>query len=186
MIDVGGRNDYFEWGVALHGVETTKYRKGEKSMAEVRKDLRIIGKKIGKQVGKDYVVFPAATFSSRATGCIGLRQVDAINTFRITAGPFALFRVVSRTQIPATTQVSAISALGSIPGSSTKKAQVRENNLEPGPCCFNSYVNNQGSDHRSWRCCAPAAARTEPRPAANVGRISRWRWRSPCQGGTAR
>jgi linoleoyl-CoA desaturase len=51
----------FEWGVALHGVETTKYRKGEKSMAEVRKDLRIIGKKIGKQVGKDYIVFPALT-----------------------------------------------------------------------------------------------------------------------------
>jgi fatty acid desaturase len=51
----------FEWGVALHGVETTKYRKGEKSMAEVRKDLGIIGKKIGKQVGKDYIVFPALT-----------------------------------------------------------------------------------------------------------------------------
>ncbi|MCF6390393.1 acyl-CoA desaturase [Mycobacterium sp. MBM] len=49
----------FEWGVALHGVETTKWRKGEKSMAEVRKDLRIIGKKVGKQVGKDYIVFPA-------------------------------------------------------------------------------------------------------------------------------
>lgn len=53
----------FEWGgVALHGgVETTKWRKGEKSMAEVRKDLKIIGKKVGKQVGKDYVVFPALT-----------------------------------------------------------------------------------------------------------------------------
>jgi linoleoyl-CoA desaturase len=51
----------FEWGVALHGVETTRYRKGEKSIAEVRKDLRIIGKKIGKQVGKDYIVFPALT-----------------------------------------------------------------------------------------------------------------------------
>ncbi|ANE78215.1 fatty acid desaturase [Mycobacterium adipatum] len=49
----------FEWGVALHGVETTKWRKGEKSMAEVRKDLRIIGRKVGKQVGKDYIVFPA-------------------------------------------------------------------------------------------------------------------------------
>ena len=49
----------FEWGVAAHGLETTKYRKGEKSMAEVRKDLRIIGKKVGKQVGKDYIVFPA-------------------------------------------------------------------------------------------------------------------------------
>ena len=51
----------FEWGVAAHGLETTKYRKGEKSMAEVRKDLRIIGKKVGKQVGKDYIVFPALT-----------------------------------------------------------------------------------------------------------------------------
>jgi linoleoyl-CoA desaturase len=49
----------FEWGVALHGVETTKWRKGEKTMGEVRKDLRIIGKKVGKQVGKDYIVFPA-------------------------------------------------------------------------------------------------------------------------------
>ena len=28
-------------------------------MAEVRKDLRIIGKKVGKQVGKDYIIFPA-------------------------------------------------------------------------------------------------------------------------------
>ena len=27
-------------------------------MAEVSKDLRIIGKKVGKQVGKDYIVFP--------------------------------------------------------------------------------------------------------------------------------
>jgi linoleoyl-CoA desaturase len=51
----------FEWGVAAHGLETTKYRKGEKSLAEVRKDLRIIGKKVGKQVGKDYIVFPALT-----------------------------------------------------------------------------------------------------------------------------
>ena len=49
----------FEWGVALHGVELTKVRKGEKSMDEVRKDLRVIGKKVGKQVGKDYIIFPA-------------------------------------------------------------------------------------------------------------------------------
>jgi fatty acid desaturase len=54
----------FEWGVAAHGLETTKYRKGEKSLAEVRKDLRIIGKKVGKQVGKDYLVFPALTGKS--------------------------------------------------------------------------------------------------------------------------
>ena len=49
----------FEWGVALHGLETAKVRKGEKSMVEVRKDLRVIGKKVAKQVGKDYIIFPA-------------------------------------------------------------------------------------------------------------------------------
>ncbi len=29
----------FEWGVAAHGLETTRFRRGEKSMAEVRRDL---------------------------------------------------------------------------------------------------------------------------------------------------
>ncbi|MGJ6121536.1 acyl-CoA desaturase [Mycolicibacterium sp. Y3] len=50
---------FFEWGVAAHGLETAKVRAKEKSWAEVRKDLRVIGKKVGKQVGKDYLVFPA-------------------------------------------------------------------------------------------------------------------------------
>ena len=49
----------FEWGVAAHGLETAKVRAKEKSWAEVGKDLRVIGKKVGKQVGKDYIVFPA-------------------------------------------------------------------------------------------------------------------------------
>ena len=49
----------FEWGVAAHGLETTKFRRGEKSKGEVLRDLKIIGRKVGKQVGKDYVVFPA-------------------------------------------------------------------------------------------------------------------------------
>ena len=49
----------FEWGVAAHGLELSEVRRDEKSWAEVRKDLRIIAKKVGKQVGKDYIVFPA-------------------------------------------------------------------------------------------------------------------------------
>lgn len=49
----------FEWGVAAHGLELSAVRRHDKTWAEVRKDLRIIGKKVGKQVGKDYVVFPA-------------------------------------------------------------------------------------------------------------------------------
>jgi NADPH-dependent stearoyl-CoA 9-desaturase len=45
----------FRVGVAAHGLELSKVRRDEKSWAEAFKDLRIIG----KQVGKDYVVFPA-------------------------------------------------------------------------------------------------------------------------------
>jgi linoleoyl-CoA desaturase len=49
----------FEWGVVAHGLELSHVRRHDKTYAEVRKDLRIIAKKVGKQVGKDYVVFPA-------------------------------------------------------------------------------------------------------------------------------
>lgn len=49
----------FEWGVAAHGLELSAVRRHDKTWAEVRKDLKIIGKKVGKQVGKDYIVFPA-------------------------------------------------------------------------------------------------------------------------------
>ena len=51
----------FEWGVALHHVETEKIRNKEKTWAEARKDLRVMGRKMGRQVGKDYLVFPALT-----------------------------------------------------------------------------------------------------------------------------
>jgi fatty acid desaturase len=51
----------FEWGVALHHIESAKIRNKEKTWREALKDLRIIGKKVGKQAGKDYLVFPALT-----------------------------------------------------------------------------------------------------------------------------
>jgi fatty acid desaturase len=49
----------FEWGVALHHIDTAKLRKKEKTYAEAAKDLRVIGKKVAKQATKDYVVYPA-------------------------------------------------------------------------------------------------------------------------------
>jgi linoleoyl-CoA desaturase len=49
----------FEWGVAAHGLELSAVRRHDKTWAEVRKDLKIIARKVGKQVGKDYIVFPA-------------------------------------------------------------------------------------------------------------------------------
>ena len=52
---------FFEWGVALHHVEIGEDPQEAKDLAEARKDLRVIGKKVAKQAGKDYVVFPALT-----------------------------------------------------------------------------------------------------------------------------
>ena len=54
----------FQWGVALHHLESAKIRKKEKSWAEARKDLRIMGTKMGKQAGKDYIVYPALAGSN--------------------------------------------------------------------------------------------------------------------------
>ncbi|MGV7694118.1 acyl-CoA desaturase, partial [Mycobacterium kansasii] len=45
----------------LHHIESKKLRKKEKTWAEARKDLRVIGTKVAKQAGKDYLVFPALT-----------------------------------------------------------------------------------------------------------------------------
>ncbi|TRW79834.1 fatty acid desaturase [Mycolicibacterium sp. 018/SC-01/001] len=52
---------FFEWGVAAHHIEVDKIRKKEKTWAEARKDMRVMGRKIVKQVGKDYIIFPALT-----------------------------------------------------------------------------------------------------------------------------
>jgi NADPH-dependent stearoyl-CoA 9-desaturase len=52
---------FFQWGVALHHLESAKIRNKQKTWAEARKDLRVIGKKVAKQAGKDYIVFPALT-----------------------------------------------------------------------------------------------------------------------------
>jgi fatty acid desaturase len=48
----------FEWGVAFHDLDFEALRKGEKSAAEVRKELRGIAGKAATQVRKDYVAWP--------------------------------------------------------------------------------------------------------------------------------
>ncbi len=49
---------FFQWGVALHDVEFERVRTGEKSVKEAWGQLKHIGKKVRKQVVKDYVMFP--------------------------------------------------------------------------------------------------------------------------------
>jgi fatty acid desaturase len=51
----------FEWGVAFHDLDIVAIRKGEKDPDEMKRQLKQIGRKVRRQVGKDYVVFPLLT-----------------------------------------------------------------------------------------------------------------------------
>jgi NADPH-dependent stearoyl-CoA 9-desaturase len=48
----------FQWGVALHDLDIEAIRKGRKDPKEMKRQLKQIWKKIRKQIGKDYVVYP--------------------------------------------------------------------------------------------------------------------------------
>ncbi len=48
----------FEWGVAVHDLDLTAIRAGEKSMKEVGKELKGIFGKMRTQVQKDYIAWP--------------------------------------------------------------------------------------------------------------------------------
>jgi linoleoyl-CoA desaturase len=49
----------FEWGVALHDLDIVAIRKREKDPVELKSQLKSVWRKVRRQVGKDYVVFPA-------------------------------------------------------------------------------------------------------------------------------
>jgi fatty acid desaturase len=48
----------FEWGVAVHDLDFTAIRAGEKDMKQVRKELKGIAGKARTQIQKDYVAWP--------------------------------------------------------------------------------------------------------------------------------
>ena len=50
---------FFQYGVALHDLEIEKVLAGQKSKKTVWRQLTGIGRKVGKQVLKDYALFPA-------------------------------------------------------------------------------------------------------------------------------
>jgi NADPH-dependent stearoyl-CoA 9-desaturase len=58
----------FEWGVALHDLDFEAIRSGEKSMEQVRKELKGIAGKARTQIIKDYVAWPLV--SAAATGAV--------------------------------------------------------------------------------------------------------------------
>ncbi|MEJ7634835.1 acyl-CoA desaturase, partial [Aeromicrobium sp.] len=52
---------FFEFGVALHDLDIEAIRKGEKDPKLLKKQLKQIGDKVGKQTFKDYLMYPALT-----------------------------------------------------------------------------------------------------------------------------
>ncbi|MDI9917135.1 acyl-CoA desaturase [Rhodococcus sp. IEGM 1379] len=52
---------FFEWGIAAQHLELGKVAKGRTDMEDTRRKLREVGEKIGKQLVKDYVIYPALT-----------------------------------------------------------------------------------------------------------------------------
>ncbi|CAA9507678.1 MAG: Linoleoyl-CoA desaturase [uncultured Solirubrobacteraceae bacterium] len=49
----------FEWGIALYDMELDAVKRGEKSKAQARQELRAFAEKALTQLGKDYALFPA-------------------------------------------------------------------------------------------------------------------------------
>ena len=52
---------FFEWGVALHHLETDKLRTGEVKWSDKKEMAIDVVRKVGSQVGKDYILFPLLT-----------------------------------------------------------------------------------------------------------------------------
>jgi fatty acid desaturase len=77
---------FFEEGVALHDLEVDRIRSGERTWEETKKVGKPIVKKVGKQVLKDYLLFPALTgplFLSTLAGNAVANVVRNIWTFNI-------------------------------------------------------------------------------------------------------
>jgi fatty acid desaturase len=51
----------FEYGIAFHDIDVSSVKKGKKTKAMAKEQLRAVGRKIRRQAGKDYVVFPLLT-----------------------------------------------------------------------------------------------------------------------------
>jgi fatty acid desaturase len=62
---------FFEWGVASHDLDFEAIKKGEKSKAAVKRELKGMGRKAWLQISKDYLTFPVLS-AGIATGVTAL------------------------------------------------------------------------------------------------------------------
>jgi NADPH-dependent stearoyl-CoA 9-desaturase len=73
---------FFEWGVAAHDLDFDAIRSGEKSKAEVRRQLRGMAGKARSQIVKDYVAWPLISGLAMAAVDLALeaRDRDLVHT----------------------------------------------------------------------------------------------------------
>ena len=57
----------FEYGIAFHDIDVSAVKKGKKTKARAKEQLKEMGRKIRKQVLKDYVLFPLLTGPAAVT-----------------------------------------------------------------------------------------------------------------------
>ncbi|MHA3837796.1 fatty acid desaturase family protein [Terrabacter sp. AAH1] len=71
---------FFEWGIAIYDLELEAVKEGEKSKEALKKDLKAVGRKVVRQVTKDYVATPVAAlpFGSSKQALIGTFTANAI------------------------------------------------------------------------------------------------------------
>ncbi|WP_446224806.1 fatty acid desaturase family protein [Nocardia sp. IBHARD005] len=77
---------FFEWGVMLHDLEIENIVKGKRKWSDLKPLLKGQGKKAGKQVLKDYVMFPALTgplFLHTLAGNVAANLVRNVWTYSI-------------------------------------------------------------------------------------------------------
>ncbi|TCJ93761.1 fatty acid desaturase family protein [Nocardia alba] len=77
---------FFEWGVMVHDLEADNIVKGKRKWSDLKPLLKGQGKKAGKQVLKDYVMFPALTgplFLSTLAGNAAANLVRNVWTYSI-------------------------------------------------------------------------------------------------------
>jgi NADPH-dependent stearoyl-CoA 9-desaturase len=87
----------FEWGVAVHDLDFEAIRSGEKSMDQVRKELKGIAGKGRLQIQKDYIAWPVLS----AAISTGVRAgVEAIVERRRRRGPAGAVRRLTRRSKP--------------------------------------------------------------------------------------
>jgi linoleoyl-CoA desaturase len=73
----------FEWGVAVHDLDFTAIRSGEKDIKQVRKELRGIAGKARAQIVKDYIAWPLISglvMSGIEAGVLAVRRRDESRT----------------------------------------------------------------------------------------------------------